>query len=82
MKKIPPLMKNQGWDTVVFHGSTLLALWLSAARVLCNGRSRPSLHIGGRLQGGDWLRFRQGPLTACGGPSLVSFPDSVLFNAF
>ena len=26
----------------------------SAARVLCNGRSRPSLHIGGRLQGGGW----------------------------
>ena len=24
-----------------------------AARVLCNGRSRPGLHIGGQLQGGD-----------------------------
>ena len=29
-----------------------------AARVLCNGRSRPGLHIGGQLQGGD-----------CSGPS-------------
>ena len=53
-----------------------------AARVLCNGRSRPSLHIGGQLQGGDWLRFRQKPLAASGGFSLVSFPGSVLFNAF
>ena len=66
----------------VFHGSTLLASQRDAARVLCNGRSRPSLHIGGQLQGGDWLRFRQKPLAASGGFSLVSFPGSVLFNAF
>ncbi len=28
------------------------------------------------------LRFRQEPLAASGGPSLLSFPGSVLFNAF
>ena len=35
---VPPCLRSRG----------------SAARVLCNGRSRPSLHIGGRLQGGGW----------------------------
>ena len=51
-KNIPPL-KDQGWDTKSY--STVppcLHPRRGAARVLCNGRSRPSLHIGGRLQGG------------------------------
>ena len=54
----------------------------SAARVLCNGRSRPSLHIGGRLQGGSRFRLGQKPLAAYGGFSLLSSPDGVLFHAF
>ena len=55
----------------------------SAARVLCNGRSRPSLHIGGRLQGGGCVpgsgrvRFQPAAVPLC-----CRVPDSVLFNAF
>ena len=42
----------------VSHGSTLLAVDYNttAARVLYNGRVRPSLHkFGGRLKGGKFL---------------------------
>lgn len=59
-QKIPPLMKNQGWDTKnAFHGSTLLAARMrTAARVLGNGRARPGYP--GRLGSGGGSAFGAG----------------------